>query len=225
MTARSQHRARMRAIFIWAGALQADGLRCCVARWPGFQRVFCAVCRPFLFCTTVHARAFCWGRIRRLTPAETSRMSHAAHIPTHQKVRKEMSYLDDEIVKNFNQLNIEFEISQEAEHDLIVEKINAIVPFFGNQIAWSQFKENTYIGPSPSQATLALLEKKIKEATKHNVIFIGDATDNAYLISATDLMQSLQIFSKIPQHTYILQKQLDWIACISFEGDIDFAIF
>ncbi len=160
-----------------------------------------------------------------LTPAETSRMSHAAHIPTHQKVRKEMSYLDDEIVKNFNQLNIEFEISPEAEHDLIVEKINAIVPFFGNQIAWSQFKENTHIGLSPSQATLALLEKKIKEATKHNVIFIGDATDNAYSISATDLMQSLQIFSKTPQHTYILQKQLDWIACISFEGDIDFAIF
>ena len=91
-----------------------------------------------------------------------------------------MSYLDDEIVKDFKQLNIEFEIPPEAEHDLIVENINANVPFFGNQIAWSQFKENTHIGPSPSQATLALLEKKIKEANKHNVIFIGEATKNAY---------------------------------------------
>ncbi|MBP1126326.1 MULTISPECIES: hypothetical protein [Pseudomonas] len=136
-----------------------------------------------------------------------------------------MSYLDDEIVKDFNQLNIKFEISPEAEHDLIVETINATVPFFGNQIAWSQFKESTHIGPSPSQATLKLLEEKIKAATKHNVIFIGDATDNAYSISTRDLMQSLQVFSKIPQHTYILQKQLDWIACISFEGYIDFAIF
>ncbi|WP_433988357.1 hypothetical protein VRC12_08005 [Pseudomonas poae] len=71
-----------------------------------------------------------------------------------------MSYLDDEIVKNFNQLNIEFEILPEAEHDLIVENINANVPFFGNQIAWSQFNENTHIGPFPSQATLELLEKK-----------------------------------------------------------------
>ncbi|WP_340141207.1 hypothetical protein [Pseudomonas poae] len=71
-----------------------------------------------------------------------------------------MSYLDDEIVKNFNQLNIEFEVLPEAEHDLIVENINANVPFFGNQIAWSQFNENTHIGPFPSQATLELLEKK-----------------------------------------------------------------
>ncbi|CRM09450.1 hypothetical protein [Pseudomonas sp. 37 R 15] len=134
-----------------------------------------------------------------------------------------MSYLDDEIVKDLYRLNIEFDIPAEVEHDLIVETINAAVPFSGNQIAWSLFKENTYVGPSSLRSTLEILEKKIKAATKCNVIFIGDATDNAYSITCRDLMQSLQIFSKIPQHTYILQKQLDWIACISFEGDIDFA--
>ncbi|WP_300627830.1 hypothetical protein [Pseudomonas sp.] len=134
-----------------------------------------------------------------------------------------MSYLDDEIIKDLNRLNIEFDIPVEAEHDLIVETINAAVPFSGNQIAWSQFKENTYIGLSSLRSTLETLEKKIQAATKQNVIFIGDATDNAYSIKCRDLMQSLHIFSNIPQHTYILQKQLDWIACISFEGDIDFA--
>jgi len=136
-----------------------------------------------------------------------------------------MSYLDDEIVKDFNQLNIEFVILTELEHDLIVEKISATAPFSGNKIAWSLFKQNTHIGPSPSQATLNSLYEKIKATTQHNVIFIGDATDNAYSISVRNLMQSLHIFSKIPEHTYILQKQLDWIACISFEGDVDFARF
>ncbi|WP_248751938.1 hypothetical protein [Pseudomonas sp. MWU15-20650] len=134
-----------------------------------------------------------------------------------------MSYLDDEIINDLKKMNVKFSIPPEAEHDLIVELINENIPFSGNQIAWSLLKENTYIGPSSSHVTLEKLEKIIKSTTERNVIFIGDATDNAYSITTSDLMHSLQLFSKTPQHTYILQKQLDWIACISFEGDVDFA--
>lgn len=134
-----------------------------------------------------------------------------------------MSYLDDEIINNFKKMNVKFSISSEADHDLLVKVINETLPFSGSQIAWSSFKESTYVGPSSAHVTLEKLVKKIKTATERNVIFIGDATDNAYSITLSDLMHSLQYFSKIPQHTYILQKQLDWIACISFEGDVDFA--
>lgn len=133
-----------------------------------------------------------------------------------------MSYLDDEIINDFKQMNVQFSVPSEAEHDSMVELINETIPFSGSQIAWSSFKEITYIGPSSSHTTLEKLEKKIKSATERHIIFIGDATDNAYSITINDLMHSLHFFSKIPQHTYILQKQLDWIACISFEGDVDF---
>lgn len=134
-----------------------------------------------------------------------------------------MSYLDGEIVKDFKKLNIKFNIAPQAEHDLIVKIINEAVPFSGSQIAWSSFNNNTYIGLSSSQAALATLEHKIKAATQCNITFIGDSTDRAYSIKVSNLLQSLQIFSRIPQHTYILQRQLNWIACISLEGDIDFA--
>lgn len=134
-----------------------------------------------------------------------------------------MSYLDGEIVKDFKKLNIKFNIAPQTEHDLIVKIINEAVPFSGSQIAWSSFNNNTYIGLSSSQATLATLEHKIKSATQCNITFIGDSTDQAYSIKISNLLQSLQIFSRIPQHTYILQKQLNWLACISLEGDIDFA--
>ncbi|AZF10211.1 hypothetical protein C4J93_2012 [Pseudomonas sp. R2-37-08W] len=40
---------------------------------------------------------------------------------------QKISYLDDEIVKDFNQVNIEFVILPELKHDLIVEKINGTV--------------------------------------------------------------------------------------------------
>ncbi|WP_124402035.1 hypothetical protein [Pseudomonas synxantha] len=133
-----------------------------------------------------------------------------------------MSYLDDEIINDFKQMNVQFSVHSEAEHDSMVDLINETIPFSGSQIAWSSFKEITYIGPSSAYTTLEKLEKKIKSATERNITFIGDATDKAYSITINDLMHSLHFFSKVPQHTYILQKQLDWIACISFEGDVDF---
>ncbi|WP_330211393.1 hypothetical protein [Pseudomonas sp. AM4(2022)] len=136
-----------------------------------------------------------------------------------------MSYLDDEIINDLKKMSVKFSILSEAEHDLIVELTNETIPFSGSQIAWSFFKEKTYIGPSSSQVTLEKLEKKIKSTTERNVIFIGDATDNAYSITTSGLIHALQFFSTTPQHTYILQKPLDWIACISFEGDVDFAKF
>lgn len=136
-----------------------------------------------------------------------------------------MSYLDDEIIKDLTHTSIIFDILVAADHDSIVDIINENIPFSGNQIAWNLLKDNIHLGISTSKSSLDLLEKKIKNITEHAVIFIGDSTDHAYAIAINDLEPALQIFSKIPQHTYILQKKPTWIAGISFEGDIDFAAF
>ncbi|WP_218170110.1 hypothetical protein [Pseudomonas costantinii] len=101
--------------------------------------------------------------------------------------------------------------------------INENIPFSGSQIAWKLLKGSIYFGMATSQATLKSLAEKIKSVSASHVFVVGDATDNAYSINVKDLFPALQIFSTIPQHTYITQENLSWIACISFEGDIDFS--
>lgn len=80
-----------------------------------------------------------------------------------------MSYLDDEIINDFKQMNVQFSVHSEAEHDSMVDLINETIPFSGSQIAWSSFKEITYIGPSSSYTTLEKLEKnKVRYGAKYN---------------------------------------------------------
>lgn len=56
------------------------------------------------------------------------------------------------------------------------------------------------------------------------MIFLGDsAIEYAYSIAIAELRRALDIFAELPQHTYIFPEQLHWIACLAFEGHIDYA--
>jgi hypothetical protein len=134
-----------------------------------------------------------------------------------------MSYLDEEVIEDFKKYNISLTILCEAEHDLIVKKINENIPFSGSQIAWGALSNNAYLGAASLQVTLMSLAEKINLRTKDSILIVGDSTDNAYAVSIKDLPLALHVFSTIPQHTYILQQKMDWIACISFEGDTYFS--
>ena len=69
-----------------------------------------------------------------------------------------------------------------------------------------------------------MLAEKISAVADGELVLIGDsACDDAYSVSVEHLEQILRVMSELPQHTYILQKSLAWIACISFEGHLDFA--
>jgi len=135
-----------------------------------------------------------------------------------------MTYLDEELIEDFRKINTPIVIFPKERHNSIVQKINDNIPFSGSQIAWSLLKKSTYLGATTSQASLKSLNKKIKLIAEGDVFFVGDSTDNAYSIDVKDLSLALRIFSTIPQHTYITQEDQSWIACISFEGDIYFAI-
>lgn len=134
-----------------------------------------------------------------------------------------MSYLDEEVVEDFKKINTKIIILSDSKHDLIAEKINDNIPFSVSNIAWNLLKDAIYLGASTSQMSMDALAEKIKLITEGDVIILGDSTDNAYLIDIKDLSPALKIFSTIPQHTYITQERLDWIAGISFEGDIYFS--
>ncbi|MGE1152152.1 hypothetical protein [Pseudomonas kitaguniensis] len=134
-----------------------------------------------------------------------------------------MSYLDEEIIEDFKKNKTKLTILSESEHDLIVKKINDGIPFSMNSIAWNLLKDSVYLGANTSIPHLTSLIEKIKFIAEADVIIVGDSTDNAYSISTEDLLPALQIFSTIPQHTYITQKSMTWIAGISFEGNIYFS--
>ncbi|WP_081321519.1 MULTISPECIES: hypothetical protein [Pseudomonas] len=134
-----------------------------------------------------------------------------------------MSYFDEEIIKDFNRSNTQLFVLSEIDQDVIVDKVNSNLPFSGSRIEWSSLKNSVHLGTAISQTALISLAEKIKLATKESVIIVGDSTDNSYSVSVENLLLALQIFSTIPQHTYILQQHLNWIAFISFEEDIYFS--
>lgn len=134
-----------------------------------------------------------------------------------------MSYLDDEIIEYFKRSNTEITILTKIKHDLMVEKMSQSIPFSVSNIAWSLLKNSIYLGVATSKTSMDALVEKIKLTTESDVIIIGDATDDAYSIGVKHLSPALGMFSTIPQHTYITQESLDWIAGISFDGYIYFS--
>lgn len=135
-----------------------------------------------------------------------------------------MSYLDEELIADLKKLKISFNTLSEVEHNAIARKINESIPFIGNQIAWSTLENSISFGPASSNLAISMLAEKISAVADGELVLIGDsACDDAYSVSVEHLEQILRVMSELPQHTYILQKSLAWIACISFEGHLDFA--
>lgn len=133
-----------------------------------------------------------------------------------------MNYFDEEVIKDFQNHNADLIILTEAECNLTIDAINTL-PFFGSQIAWKSLKGSTYLGTMESSEAQNSLVEKIISASNDDILIVGDNTDNAYSISVKNLALAIEIFSSLPQHTYITQKDLSWIACITFRGDIDFS--
>lgn len=135
-----------------------------------------------------------------------------------------MSYFDKEVLSDLSKHNISFDVLTEIEHSSIVREINERIPFSGSKIAWTKLKNSINFSYNPLDLATSRLADEIRKVTDDNLIFVGDsACDEAYSIDPDFLEEALRIFSELPQHTYIVQKSLTWIACITFEGDLNFA--
>ena len=133
-----------------------------------------------------------------------------------------MNYFDEELIKDLKKSNINFSILSEAEHNTIVNSINETMPFSGNQIAWSKIKNSISYGLETSNLAISLLTEEINKKTKNKLYFVGDACSKGYSIDHEKLSEAIKILSELPQHTYIVPEPMTWIACLSFEGHIDF---
>ncbi|MCS4251445.1 hypothetical protein [Pseudomonas sp. BIGb0164] len=135
-----------------------------------------------------------------------------------------MSYFDEELSEDLNNNDIPFNILSESEQISITRRINKIVPFSVNKVAWSRLSNSIDFGQTSSDSAILQLAEEIKMIADGDLIFIGDsACDEAYFIPPEYIKKAIKIFSELPQHTYIVQDSLAWIACVSFEGDLNFA--
>ena len=136
-----------------------------------------------------------------------------------------MSYFDDELIAELRSHNIAFNILPANDHASIVREINENIPFSGSKIAWSKLNNSMNFGGDLTDSPTSRLAKEIKKVADDTIIIVGDSVcDDAYCINIQQPEEALRVFSKIPRHTYILQRNPDWIACISFEVDIDFTL-
>lgn len=132
-----------------------------------------------------------------------------------------MSYYDDELEKELSELNIPYKRLEKEKHDRLVSEINKKVPFSGSKISWATLQNS--MRHNTDKQSIKWISERIISLNEENVIFIGDSLlEDAYQINTKNLERSLIVFSDIPQHTYFFSNNLNWIGCISSEGDIDF---
>lgn len=137
-----------------------------------------------------------------------------------------MSYFDEELITDLKKLNIDFSVISQEEQDSMVSRINERIPFSGNQIDWSRLGSSVNFGSASSTLAISLIAAEICKISDNDLVIISDsACDNAYSISPEHLNQVLKVLSDFPQHTYIVSEDFTWIACISFEGHLDFCKF
>jgi len=135
-----------------------------------------------------------------------------------------MNYFDIELEKHIKADNIHYErLPNEAEEKLI-NKIQEKTTFTGSKIDWETLQNATNLSHMDKFLALNEISEKLNSLAVQRVIFLGDsAIEYAYSIAITDLRRSLDIFAEFPQHTYIFPERLNWIACLAFEGHIDYA--
>jgi len=137
-----------------------------------------------------------------------------------------MSYFDDDLIKYLNVNNIKYVKLSGGDHDKISSEVQKKFKFIGSQIAWASMENATNLNGVDRSKALNIIAKKLKDLSIENVLFLGDsAIDYAYCINVSYVNKAMQIFSEIPQHTYVLSEDFCWIACISAEGYIDYADF
>lgn len=92
-----------------------------------------------------------------------------------------MSYFDEELIEELNNNGISFYILSEKKQTSIIRKINKIVPFSLNKVAWSKLNSSIDFGHTSSDLAILQLADEIRVVADGELIFIGDsACDKAY---------------------------------------------
>lgn len=135
-----------------------------------------------------------------------------------------MSYFDDLLIADLKRKGIVYEALSIEEHEAISNVIQKKSRFVGSQISWKHLSGAKNLNNIKKSEALNIISETLIQLKTKRIIFLGDsAIDHAYYVGTTDIKSAIEIFSEIPQHTYILPEDVSWIACLSAEGYIDCA--
>ncbi|NNA68383.1 hypothetical protein [Pseudomonas gessardii] len=134
-----------------------------------------------------------------------------------------MSYFDEFLIDTLQKKGIGFLQLSKTEEAKLIDEIQKKFTFVGSKIDWSTVKDSVNLNTLDRLEALAQISEALSHLTVKNVCFLGDsAIDHAYIVQIDDIREAIDIFSEIPQHTYVFPENLCWIACITFEGDLDY---
>lgn len=134
-----------------------------------------------------------------------------------------MSYFDETLINTLQKKGIGFLQLSKTKEAQLIDEIKKLT-FIGNKIDWSTVKNSVNLNTLDRPEALTQISEGLSRLRVKNVCFLGDsAIDHAYIVKIGDTRKTIDVFSEIPQHTYIFPENLCWIACITFEGDLDYA--
>lgn len=118
-----------------------------------------------------------------------------------------------------------------ADLSYYIEKLRTRFPFVGSRINFNNLNSNIYLKSDQKNISVdatSFIENLIEEkkCSKDDVIiYIGDSlTENGYEFYLNDLLKIIPfLVNEIPQHHYLIFKDLEKIIYISFENDVEFA--
>ena len=135
-----------------------------------------------------------------------------------------MSYFDEEFIQQLAAENIPYRPLLPAEEKTLINAINSRFPFSCGRIRWDVIPGSVHF-ENNREANLKALSALTESTRAANVILIGDSlTETAYSVNISHVGTTLTLFSEIPQHNYVLPEDLNWIACMSMEGYMDFGV-
>ncbi|MBK5407517.1 hypothetical protein JFU58_03055 [Pseudomonas sp. TH34] len=135
-----------------------------------------------------------------------------------------MNYFDNNLVETLNKNGILYERLSDKEQEDFINNIQNKIIFAGSKIDWEALENATELSYMDRPLALTIVAEKLGSLGIQQVIFLSDsAIEHAYSININDIKKALEIFADFPQHTYIFPQSLHWIACLAFEGQIDYA--
>ncbi|NMZ02174.1 hypothetical protein HBO04_18805 [Pseudomonas proteolytica] len=135
-----------------------------------------------------------------------------------------MSYFDEILIDTLQKKGIGFLKLSKTEEAKLTDEIQKKFTFVGNKIDWNTIKKPIDLNNLDRFEALAKISEGLSRLRVKNICFLGDsAIDHAYIVQISDIRETIDVLSEIPQHTYIFPESLCWIACITFEGDINYA--
>ena len=138
------------------------------------------------------------------------------------------NYYDNILIKSVEEQKINYTVISNFSY--YIEYLSKSFPFVGGRLDFSNLNNYKYVKSEQKRIsfdTVNFIKKLIEEkkCSKDDVIiYIGDSlTENGYEFYLKDLLKIIPfLVEELPQHHYILSKDLKKIIYISFEDEIEF---